>query len=60
MRKTLKESHLAFNPDSETYKGDALATKEAREREVAEKMKEIKKTKIKKGISKESLEGIYK
>ena len=32
VRATLKEGHLAFNPDSETYKGDELAAKEAREK----------------------------
>ena len=53
VRATLKESHLAFNPDSETYKGDELAAREKREKYVKEAMDELKKTKIKKGITKD-------
>jgi len=55
VRRTLKESHLAFNPESETYKGDELLAKEERERWVKEEMEKLKKTKIRKGISKDEL-----
>jgi hypothetical protein len=60
VRSTLKESHLSFNPASETYKGDELAAKEAREKIVKETMEKLKKDKIKKGITKEKLESIYR
>lgn len=60
VRSTLKESHLTFNPDSETYKGDELAAKEAREKIVKETMDKLKANKIKKGIKKDELEAIYR
>jgi hypothetical protein len=60
IRSTLKDSHLSFNPDSETYKGDELAIKEARDKLVKETMDELKKNPIKKGITKDKLEAIYR
>ena len=42
VRATLKETHLEFNPESETYKGDELAAKEAREKLVKETMDRLK------------------
>lgn len=60
VRNTLKESHLAFNPQSETYKGDELAAKEARDKHVKETMAKLKEKKIAKGIKKEELESIYR
>lgn len=60
LRQTLRETHLAFNPESETYKGDDLAAKEAREKLVKETLDEMKKNPIKKGITKNKLESIYR
>ena len=60
LRQTLRETHLAFNPESETYKGDDLAAKEAREKLIKETMEEMKKNPIKRGITKNKLESIYR